>query len=86
MWFFPKFLKTPNNDSFFITPTNKKEVATIIKTLKNNKSTGPSSIPTRFLKLFQNALSEPIVLLTSLSFSTDIFPTNLNTANVIPLF
>ena len=86
MWFFPKFLKTPNNDSFFITPTNKKEVATIIKTLKNNKSTGPSSIPTRFLKLFQNALSEPIVLLTSLSFSTDIFPTNLKTANVIPLF
>ena len=85
MWFFPKFLKTPNH-SFFITPTNKKEVATIIKTLKNNKSTGPSSIPTRFLKLFQNALSEPIVLLTSLSFSTDIFPTNLKTANVIPLF
>ena len=86
MWFFPKFLKTPNNDSFFVTPTNKKEVATIIKTLKNNKSIGPSSIPTRFLKLCQNSLNKPIVLLTSLSFSTGNFPTNLKTANVMPLF
>ena len=50
---------------------------------KNNKSTGPSSIPTKFLKLFQNAPSEQIALLANLSFSIGIFPTNLKTANVI---
>ena len=83
---FSKFLKNPNKDSFFITPTSKEEVASIIKTFKNNKSTGRFSIPTKFLKLFQNALSEPIALLDNLSFSTGIFPTNLKTANVIPLF
>ena len=81
---FSKFLKNPNKDSFFITPTNKEEVASI-KALKNNKSTGPSSIPTKSLKLFQYTLSEPIALLANLSFSTGIFPTNLKTANVIPL-
>ena len=54
--------------------------------LKNIKSTGPPSIPTKFLKLFQNYLSEPIDILANLSFSTGIFPTNLKTANVIPLF
>ena len=56
---FPKFLKNLNKDSFFISRTNKKKVAFIIKTFKNNISTGPSSVPTKFLKLFLNALSEP---------------------------
>ena len=83
---FSKFLKNPNKDSFFITPTNKEEVASIIKTFKNNKSRGPSSIPIKFLKPFQNTFSEPIALLANLSFSTGIFPTNLETANVIPHF
>ena len=69
-----------------ITLTSKQEVASIIKTFKNNKSIGPSSIPTKFLKLFQNALSEPITLLANLSFSTGIFSINLRTANVMPLF
>ena len=31
-------------------------------------------------------MSEPIALLANLSFSTGIFPTNLKTANAIPLF
>ena len=83
---FSKFLKNPNRDSFFITPSSKEEVASIIKAFKNNKSTGPSSIPTKFLKLFQNTLSESIALLANLSFSTGIFHTNQKTANVIPLF
>ena len=83
---FSKFLKNPNRDSFFITPTTKEEVTSSIKTLKNSKSTGPSSIPTKFLKLFQNTLNEPIAFLANLSFSTGIFPTNLKVANVIPLF
>ena len=73
---FSMFLKNPNKDFFFITPTNKEEVA----------YTGTSSIPTKFLKLFQNTLTEPIALLANLSFSTGIFPTNLKAANIIPLF
>ena len=83
---FSKFLKNPNRDSFFITPATEEEVTSSIKTLKNSKSMGPSSIPTKFLKLFQNTLNEPISLLANLSFSTGVFPANLKTANVIPLF
>ena len=49
---FSKLLKYPNKESFYITPINKEEVASIIKTLKSNKSTRPSSIPTKLLKLF----------------------------------
>ena len=70
---FSKFLKNPNRDSFFIAPTNKEELVSIIKTLKNSKSTGHSSIPTKFLKIYPNTLSDSIALLATLSFSTAIF-------------
>ena len=39
-----------------------------------------------FLKLFQTALSKPISLISSLSFSTGSFPDNLKVTNVIPIF
>ena len=51
---FNKFLKNPNKDSFFITPTNKEDVVSIIKTLKNNKPTGPSAT---LCKLFETNTS-----------------------------
>ena len=54
------YLRNPNKKSFFISPTNADEVLSEIKNLQNNKSTGHSSIPTKFLKLFQTSLSEPI--------------------------
>ena len=69
---YSKYLENPNSNSFFITPTNNEEVLFEIKNLKNDKS--------------QTPLSKPISLTANLSFSTGIFPTNLKTANVIPIF
>ena len=77
---YSKYLKNPNSNSIFIAPTNK------IKNLRKDKSSGPSSIPIKFLELFQTSLSQPISLIANLSFSTGIFPANLKTANVIPIF
>ena len=76
---YSKYLKNPNSNSFFIAPTNNEEVLSEIKNLKTGKSPGPSSIPIKFLKLFQTPLSKPILLIANLSFSTGIFPTNLKT-------
>ena len=70
----------------FITSTNNEEVLSEIKNLKNDKSSGPSSIPITFLKLFQTPLSKPISLIANLSFSTGIFPVNSKTENIIPIF
>ena len=56
-------------------------IKSLIKELKNNKSTGPSSIPSKFLKLFQIALSKLISLIANLSFSSGTFPNNLKLAN-----
>ena len=83
---YSKYLKNPNSNSFFITPTNNEEVLSEIKNLKKDKSSGPSSILIKFLKLFQTAPSKPISLIADLSFSTRIFPANLKTANAIPIF
>ena len=76
---YSKYLKNPNSNSFFIAPTNNEEVLSEIKNLKTGKSPGPSSIPIKFLKLFQTPLSKPILLIANL-FSTGIFPANLKTA------
>ena len=81
-----KYLKIPNTNSFSISPTNSDEVLSVIKELSNNKSTAPASTPSKFLKLFQTAMSRPISLKAHLSFSTGSFPDNLKVANVIPVF
>ena len=83
---YSKYLKKPNSNSFFIAPTNNEEVLSEIKNLKKGKSSGPSSIPLKFLTLFQTSFSKPISLIVNLSFSIGIFPANLKTANVILIF
>ena len=49
---FSDYLKNPIEKSFFINPTTANEVETQIKCLKNNKATGPKSIPTSIYKNF----------------------------------
>ena len=44
------FLKDKNQNSFFLSPTNKYKIQNVISTLNSNKSVGPNSIPTRILK------------------------------------
>ena len=83
---YSKYLKNPKSNSFFITSTNNEEVLSEIKNLKKDKFSGPSCTPAKILKLFQTPLSKQISLIANLSFSTGIFPTNLKTANVIPIF
>ena len=69
-----------------MSPTNSNEVLPVTKELSNNKSIGPAIIPSKFLKLFQTALSKPRSLIANLSFPTRNFPGNLKVANVIPIF
>ena len=80
------YLKSPNANSFFMSPTNEKEVSLCISSLKSNKSTGPFSIPVKILQLIKNYISKPLSQLLNLSFSTGCFPSKLKTAKVIPIF
>ena len=80
-YIYQKYLTNPNTNVFF-----SKELIWVIKELSNNKSTGRASIPSKFYKLFQIALSKPISLIANLSFSSENFPDYLKIANEIPIF
>ena len=53
---YSKHLKNPNDNSFFITPTKNEEVLSGIKNLKNNKSSGPSSLLNYKLSIINTVL------------------------------
>ena len=76
----------PWKNTSFIHPTTPEDDESEIKTLKNNKTSGPSSIPTKVFKTFAKPLSKPLADLINLSFSTGKFPSSLKTATVIPVF
>ena len=56
------FLPAANNDTFFISLADCKEISNIISALNNHKTAGPSSIPTNIVKV----LNKPISLLSSI--------------------
>ena len=81
---FSDFLKNRSNISFFVSPTDKKEIENVISSLDSNKSVGPNSIPTKVLKLLKNNICSQLSEIFNISFSSAIFPSILKTAKVIP--
>ena len=51
---FSHFLKNRHHNSFFLSPTTKSEILSVISSLDSNKSVGPNSIPIKILKLLKN--------------------------------
>ena len=70
-------------NSYSRSPT---EIISETKYLKTYKSTGFSSIPTKFLKLFQTLLREPISSIANIKRTYILDTYSLKTANVIPIF
>ena len=83
---FSKFLKNSNPNSMYLTQTNPEEVAKIIGSFSDSKSSGPNSIPVRILKLIKPDISEPLSFLINRSFVTGTFPSVLKTSKVVPVF
>ena len=82
---FSDFLKDKNQNSFFLSPTNKYEIQNVISSVNSNKSVGPKSIPTRILKLLKNDISTQLADIFNISFSPGVFPTILKVDKVIPV-
>ena len=51
------FLDNPLEKTFFVTPTVPNKVQSLIKILSLKKATGPNSIPTKLLKVFDKTIS-----------------------------
>lgn len=76
----------PRHDkTFYLFPTNKTEIISCIKTLKNTKSTGFDDIPVKLLKETASIISEPLCHIINQSFNLGIFPEVLKVAHIIPI-
>ena len=78
------YMKSCTPFSFLISPTNPQEINEIIGSLNESKSSGPSSIPTKILKLIRHEISLPFSDICNTSFEQGIFPDKNKIAKVIP--
>ena len=83
---FSEYLKYQCNNSVFIQPTDREEIANIISSLNINKTCGPFSIPNKILILLKHDISKQFADLFNLSFSSDSFPSIIKTAKVVTVF
>ena len=83
---FHEFFRPLNTNSFFLSPTDKNEIISIISTLDSQKVSRPNSIPIKTLKLMKNDIPDQLPVLFNLSFTWDSFPTSLKTSKVTPIY
>ena len=70
-------------NSFFLKPTNEKDINSVLKRVKTNNALSPNMISTKILKMSQQIIEKPLAYLTNISFSTGVFPDLLKTPNFI---
>lgn len=75
-----------NNSSIFMSPTSEKEIEEIIVKLKPTRSTGYDEINTNTLKQTTKYIVKPLTHVINNMLTEGIFPDNLKTAIVIPIF
>ena len=78
------FLPAANNDSFFVSLADCKEISNNISALNNHKTAEPNSIPTNIVKLLNKDMSNQLDFLSNLSLLYGIFPNILKTNKIIP--
>ena len=79
------YMPTANDKSFFVSPVTQEEIEIVIGSLKNCKSSGPYSIPTKLLKILSSDISVPLSAIVNESFAEGVFPDKLKVAKVIAL-
>ena len=82
---FHEFLPPLSIKSFFLSPTDRNEIISIISALDSQKASGPNSIPIKILMLKKSDISDQLAVLFNLSFTSGSFPTILKTSKVPPI-
>ena len=79
------YLKNRIDTNFFIAHTSEDEILKIILSLDDNKSSGPSSIPIKLLKIAAPYVITPLSDIVNHSFLTGVFPSAIKIAKVVPI-
>ena len=80
------YLKSSQQNSFFISPTDAQEIIRVIGSLKSKNSTGYDNISNKTMKLFKSEIAEPLSILFNKSFQAGIVPDTMKLAKVLPIF
>ena len=78
------FISNPN--SFFMMSTDENEIKNIVKKLKNSSCAGDDNISNSLLKHIIPSIATPLSMCINLSLNTGVFPNQLKTSKVIPIF
>ena len=77
--------RSPTN-SLFLTPTDYDEIIEVCNSLKSDSSPGFDEIKPGIIKSVKHLIAVPLVHIFNLSVTRGIFPSQLKTAKVIPVF
>ena len=80
------YLNHPADQSLLLYRINKEEIKDAISQLKNSNSSGYDEITSKFVKISSQILIPALEKVLNLSISSGIYPSNLKTAKVIPIF
>lgn len=75
---FDSYLKSSNENSFFLSPTIKEDVEDILSTLKINKAADPGTFVTRILEDYKNTYLNEYLILSVYLFNQVPFQKLLN--------
>jgi hypothetical protein len=73
-----------NAPNLALSPTDTEEMSKIISALKPKTSSGYDEISNRLLKFCEDELTEPLVYIANLSFSSGTFPNALKLSKIYP--
>ena len=79
------FLHNDLYESFFLDPTNEVEIMNIMSHLKEG-APGRDEIVARNLKCISDSIAYPLAWVVNLSFQQGVFPSELKTAVITPLY
>jgi hypothetical protein len=77
---------TESRNSIFLNPTNEAELLTVIKRMKNTNSSGIDGVSAKLLKSISTEIVLPLVDIINASFVYGLFPNNLKTTLISPIF
>ena len=80
------YRKQRNDRLLFLPNATSEETEALINSLQEGKPVGPYSVPIKLLKMISQSISLPLCLIINESFTSGIFPDNLELAKVITLY
>ena len=83
---FQQYLRGNHPNSMFVNPVTEVEILNSIAAIKPKTSQGHDGISSKILKKIADLISQPLSHVFNKSLSAGIFPKNMKTAKVVPVF